>query len=66
MKRVLLQRLLCLLNHFLLLAEMIKEFRQKIKESCRPKNLYNQEVTLEDGQDIEYTGRKLCAILKVT
>ena len=39
MKRVLLQRLLCLLNHFLLLAEMIKEFRQKIKERCRPKNL---------------------------
>ena len=32
MKHVLLQRLLCLLNHFLLLAEMIKEFRQKIRE----------------------------------
>ena len=39
MKRVLLQRLLCLLDHVLLLAQMIKELRQRMKDRCRPKNL---------------------------
>ena len=37
MKRKLLQQLLCLLDYLLLLAQMIKEFRQKVKERCRPK-----------------------------
>ena len=37
MKRKLLQQLLCLLDYLLLLAQMIKEFRQKLKERYRPK-----------------------------
>ena len=37
MKRKVLQRLLCLLDYLLLLAQMIKEFQQKVKEKCRPK-----------------------------
>ena len=44
MKRVVLQRLRCLLDHILLLAQMIKEFRQKMKDRCRPKKPIGRPV----------------------
>ena len=39
MKRNVLQRLLCVLDYLLLLAQLIKEFRQKLKERFRPKQI---------------------------
>ena len=39
MKRELIQRFLCLLDHLLLLAQLLKEFRKKLKGKCTPKQI---------------------------
>ena len=39
MKRKVLQRLLCLLDYLLLLAQMIKEFQQKVREMQTQTNI---------------------------